>query len=299
MRVRLGLDAEFVGGVRADHASSCSDQSAYSSEPTTATSPVRSSSARCSACYDHALETYGQCVGCGVDRLTPGIAPDGDRWCSNCAGGLGEFHCERCGREARRYLLGVCGICVLAKRLEELLDDGAGRVRPELVPFFDEVRSVPRPKATLTWVGKPHVQKILCALARGEVPLTHEGLSTLSPWRSDAHVRDLLMHTSVLSHRDRHLLLFERRLPEWLDSIKNLEHRQLLNRFATWHILCKIRATAAKRPRGRQNRPHPAHPGSRLPHLARRSGPRRRRVHPGDYASGERPLLQGVLIPQW
>ncbi|MFJ2595099.1 hypothetical protein [Streptomyces erythrochromogenes] len=204
----------------------------------------------CSACYDHALETYGQCVGCGVDRLTPGIAPHGGRWCTDCAGGLGEFHCERCGREARRYLLGVCGNCVLAERLEELLDDGAGRVRPELVPFFDEVRSAPRPKGCLTWVGKPHVQKILRALAHGEVPLTHEGLSTLSPWRSVAHVRDLLMHTGVLPHRDRHPLLFERRLPEWLDTIADAEHRQLLNRFATWHLLRKLRATAAKRPLG-------------------------------------------------
>lgn len=124
------------------------------------------------------------------------------------------------------------------------------RVRPELVSFFDEVRSVPRPKATLTWVGKPHVQKILRALALGEVPLTHKGLSTLSPWRSVAHVRDLLMHTGVLPHRDRHLLLFERRLPEWLDTIEDVEHRQLLNRFATWHLLRKLRATAAKRPLG-------------------------------------------------
>ncbi|MFJ1569875.1 hypothetical protein ACIOG8_37665 [Streptomyces erythrochromogenes] len=58
------------------------------------------------------------------------------------------------------------------------------------------------------------------------------------------------MHTGVLPHRDRHLLLFERRLPEWLDTIADAEHRQLLNRFATWHLLRKLRATAAKRPLG-------------------------------------------------
>lgn len=109
---------------------------------------------------------------------------------------------------------------------------------------------MPRPKATLTWVGKPHVQQILRALALGEVPLTHDGLSALSPWRSVAHVRDLLMHSGVLPHRDRHLLLFERRLPEWLNTVENVEHRQLLNRFATWHPLRKLRATAAKRPLG-------------------------------------------------
>jgi hypothetical protein len=133
------------------------------------------------------------------------------------------------------------------------------------VPFFDEVRSVPRPKATLTWVGKPHVQKILRALACSEVPLTHEGLSTLSPWRSVAHIRDLLMHTSVLPLRDRHLLLFERRLSEWLDTIKDVEHRQLLNRFATWHLLRKLRATAAKRRLGPGPSDPPAPSSSRQP----------------------------------
>ncbi|MFD5747387.1 hypothetical protein [Streptomyces sp. NPDC127033] len=125
---------------------------------------------------------------------------------------------------------------IAAQATAELLDNGAGHVRLELVPFFDEVRSVPRPKATLTWAGKPHVQQILRALARSEVPLTHEGLSTLSPCRPVAHVRDLLMHTGVLPHRDRHLLLFERRLPEWLDTIEDVEHCQLLNRFATRHL---------------------------------------------------------------
>ncbi|GGJ71876.1 hypothetical protein [Streptomyces brasiliensis] len=56
----------------------------------------------CASCRDHALETYGRCAGCSVDRLTPGIAPDGGRWCTDCAGGLGDFFCERCGREAAR-----------------------------------------------------------------------------------------------------------------------------------------------------------------------------------------------------
>lgn len=62
----------------------------------------------CATCHMHALETYGQCAGCGADRLTPGIAPGGGRLCTDCAGGLGDFTCESCGREARRYRRGVC-----------------------------------------------------------------------------------------------------------------------------------------------------------------------------------------------
>ncbi|MET8956276.1 hypothetical protein [Streptomyces sp. NPDC004533] len=204
----------------------------------------------CASCRDHALETYGRCAGCGVDRLTPSIAPDGGQWCTDCAGGLGDFFCERCGREAARYRRAVCGNCVLAERLEDLLDDGAGRIRPELVPFFEQVTAMPRPKGQLTWVGKQHVQQILRALAQDQVPLTHDGLSTLSPGRSVTHVRDLLMHSGVLPHRDRHLLLFERWLTDWLTGIEDPAQRQLLQRFVTWQLLRKVRATAAKRPLG-------------------------------------------------
>jgi hypothetical protein len=35
----------------------------------------------CATCHTHALETSGRCAGCGVDRLAPGIAPDGGRLC--------------------------------------------------------------------------------------------------------------------------------------------------------------------------------------------------------------------------
>ncbi|GGJ71893.1 hypothetical protein GCM10010121_098110 [Streptomyces brasiliensis] len=58
------------------------------------------------------------------------------------------------------------------------------------------------------------------------------------------------MHCGVLPHRDRHLLLFERWLADWLDVIEDPGQSQLLQRFATWQLLRKLRATAAKRPLG-------------------------------------------------
>lgn len=62
--------------------------------------------------------------------LTPGIAPDGGRLCTDCAGGLGDFTCEACGREGIRYRRGTCGNCVLAGRLAVLLDDGTAASGP-------------------------------------------------------------------------------------------------------------------------------------------------------------------------
>jgi hypothetical protein len=157
-----------------------------------------------------ALETYGTCLGCGVDRLTPGPAPGGGKLCTDCAGGLGDFTCERCGQEARRYRRGICGRCVLTERLHELLGDGSGSLRAELLPLFDALRHMLRPWGGMTWTGHPHVQRNLRALARGEVPLTHDGLGQLTPWRSVAYLRDLLMQTGILPPADRQLLPFQR-----------------------------------------------------------------------------------------
>jgi len=49
----------------------------------------------CSGCYAKACETFGACDRCGVDRLLPGIGPGGQRWCTDCAGGIGDFTCTR------------------------------------------------------------------------------------------------------------------------------------------------------------------------------------------------------------
>lgn len=95
---------------------------------------------------------------------------------------------------------------MLAERLGELLDDGTGSVRAELLPLFDALGQTRRPKGALTWTSKPHVQRNLRALARGEVPLTHEGLSRLTPWRSVAYLRDLLIQAGILPPADRQVV---------------------------------------------------------------------------------------------
>jgi len=202
----------------------------------------------CATCHTHALETYGQCGGCGVDRLTPGIAPGGARLCTDCAGGLGEFFCELCGREARRHRRGVCGNCVLAERLRLLLDDGSGSIRPELAPFFEGLCRMSRPRSGLTWIANHHVQQMLRTLADPSTSITHDTLNRLSPWRSVTYLRDLLMHHGVLPPADRHLILFQRRLADTLAGVDRPEHRQMVERFAAWHVQRRLRRFADKGP---------------------------------------------------
>lgn len=205
----------------------------------------------CATCTTWALETYGTCTGCGAERMVPGIAADGGKLCTDCSGIPGDYICVRCGREGRRQRQGVCPRCVLTERIDELLDDGTGSIRPELLPLYDGLRQAARPRSLLTWSSKEHVQRLLSTIARDRIPLTHEVLNRLTPPRSVAHLRDLLMHYGVLPYRDRHLLLFELWLEQWLASIDAPDRRELLERFASWRILRDIRAAADRAPLGR------------------------------------------------
>jgi hypothetical protein len=204
----------------------------------------------CWGCFVKAMETYGTCAKCNVPRLTPGLSPDGLPLCPPCAGITVGFICAGCGREALRHAKDTCGHCVLAARLAVLLDDGTGQIRPELIPFYDTIRTMSRPRAGILWLSKPHVPPILTALARSQVPLTHDGLSTLTPWRCIIHIRDLLITSGVLPPADRFLLLFEQWLTTWLAGIDDEESRQLLRQYATWHTLRHLRDAADDGPVG-------------------------------------------------
>jgi hypothetical protein len=96
----------------------------------------------------------------------------------------------------------------LTERLTILLDDGSGSIRPELAPFAEDFCRMTRARSGLTWIGNHHVQQLLRTLADPSTPITHDTLHRLSPWRSVAYLRDLLMLHGVLPPADRHLTLF-------------------------------------------------------------------------------------------
>lgn len=89
---------------------------------------------------------------------------------------------------------------------------------------------------------------MLQALAAGEVPLTHDGLNQLTPWCSVTYLRDLLIEAGVLPPIDRQLVLLQRWLDDWLAGIDDLERRRLLERFATWYVMRRLRVKAEAGP---------------------------------------------------
>ncbi|MCW2947547.1 MAG: hypothetical protein JWR24_4264 [Actinoallomurus sp.] len=156
--------------------------------------------------------------------------------------------CGICGKQGHRYRRGLCGHCALAEDLRAVLDDGDGCIRAEMLPFFDGFRTMGNPLAGIQWIRRPHVHQMLRTLADPATPLTHETLNAMSPWRSVAYLRDLLMLHGVLPLADRHLMLFERWLRDILTEVAEPERRQLLARFATWHVLHRLRRFAERGP---------------------------------------------------
>jgi hypothetical protein len=128
------------------------------------------------------------------------------------------------------------------------LDDGTGAIRPELVPFADGLARMRNPRAGIGWLARPHVHAMLRQLADPATAITHETLDRMTPWRSVAYLRDLLMLHGVLPPADRYLMLFDRWLRDTLNCIGNTEHRRIVERFAVWHVGRRLRQFADRGP---------------------------------------------------
>lgn len=138
----------------------------------------------------------------------------------------------------------------LRVRLEELLDDGTGRVRPELQPLADSLLAMPKLDRALNWLhNNVQLPDYLQALARGDIPVTHDGLHGLASWRTAAHLRDLLMACGALPAVDRQILLFEGWTRRRLEVRGADDHdTRLLRQFLAWHQLPQLHAAARRAP---------------------------------------------------
>jgi hypothetical protein len=208
----------------------------------------------CRTCHDKALRVRGQCPACGDERVLPGLQPDdGTLVCPDCAGFMMSYRCSRCGHEGKLHGGRLCTRCALADRLDDLLDDGTGHIRPALLPLAESLLNADNPVSILNGLyvrkgrtGSP--EDLLRRLGRGEIELTHEAFHTLQPWRAAAHLRELLMACGVLPAVDKQICLFESWLVGHLALIAEPEHAQIIRRFATWSVLPKLRAGADRRP---------------------------------------------------
>jgi hypothetical protein len=106
-----------------------------------------------------------------------------------------------------------------------------------------------KPSSGLAWLALRRDQPGNAAgrlrqLGLGQIPLTHDAFHELQPWRSAAHLEELLMASGVLPAVDKYICSFQRWLPGHLADIADPEHAKMIRLFATWRVLPRLRARA-------------------------------------------------------
>ncbi len=204
----------------------------------------------CRTCYDRAVHTHGPCPTCTTERLLPGRRSDGQPICRDCAGITRSFICAGCGTEAALLGRRRCERCTLTDKLTTLLDDGTGRIRRELQPLHAGLSAVDSAQMEnlLSWMAQPKINTLLTGLARGTIVISHEALAREPNLRTTSSLRELLMHHGVLPVMDKQLMLFQRWLTDRLERIDNIDHRRIVDRYATRHKLRRHRAASTQGP---------------------------------------------------
>lgn len=131
------------------------------------------------------------------------------------------------GRNGRKV---HCARCRVLSRLGRLLDDGTGTICSALAPLAEALAA--EPVAALRWTEKPHVAELLPALARGQVPLTHDTLNTWPKPAAARHMRHRLVACGILPGADPQLLDLEAWLCQRLAALTGDPQEPLLRQFA-------------------------------------------------------------------
>ena len=210
----------------------------------------------CDPCYRAALRHRGRCASCGQQRrlvTPPGPAAD---TCSDCAGLPAICVCEDCGIEDKLYERGRCDRCSLQRRAAALLASPDGGIPAGLQPVLNAVCAARSPRSALNWLPQSDGAALLADLATGRLAAEHEALDACPRRRAADFLRQMLTAAGVLPHRDEELA----RAGQWLAGVLAATEppaaRTLVQSYATWHVMRRLRASAGKNTRPRTYTAH-------------------------------------------
>jgi len=184
-----------------------------------------------------------RCAGCGQVRPV-GSGTLAEPRCRDCT--VPVFPgCAACGDSPRP---GQCASCLLELRLRELLAGPDGGIRPPLGPLKEALAATDPPGTALRWLSKPPVAAALSGIAAGGRDLSHGELDRLEQTPVLAHLRSVLVATGTLPPRDEQMARLERFTGDVIDGRPVPEQRQILRRYATWHLLRRLRSRNNGRP---------------------------------------------------
>lgn len=198
----------------------------------------------CDPCYTAALRHRGRCAICGHQRRL--VAPPGPEatTCADCAGMPVTHACTDCGLEDKLYEKGRCARCSLARRAATLLSTGTGHIPTELTAVFEALCAARTPRAALNWLRKGAAATVLAEVVSGQLPLTHEAFDAHPHRRAADYLRQMLVAGGALAHRDEELARAQHWLDTLLATIEVAEHRRLVQTFATWRVMRRLRRSA-------------------------------------------------------
>src|SRR5712671_6326651 len=157
--------------------------------------------------------------------------------------------CPACASTGR-LIAGACRRCHLRQRLGELIADAAGNVRPELQALHQTLAATSRPATVLAWLSSSTSQAMLTELAAGQRPLTHAALDELPAGKPLTHLRSVLVATGALPARDEHFVQLERWITQAVAGRADRQEKEILHRYAAWHVLRRLRPPEHHRRRG-------------------------------------------------
>ncbi|WP_422933117.1 hypothetical protein [Sinomonas sp. P47F7] len=207
--------------------------------------PVRwPDGAACGACFAQATHTYGTCPDCREQRMLPGRAPStNEPICRDCAGIATDLTCTRCEREAERFRAGLCVRCALADDLTAVLKPGDDLRLHRLMGLLTETG---RPESIYTYMRPgTKARDLLEAIGNRTLALTHEAFDALPRSTAAEHLRALLVHHRMMAARgNENLARFEQWIAARIDALPDDGTSRIIERFATWHHLKRVRARA-------------------------------------------------------
>jgi integrase len=210
----------------------------------------------CDPCYTAALRHRAPCASCGqLRRLVAPPGPGADT-CASCAGQPVTCACTDCGLEDKLYERGRCERCSLRRRTKMLLAGPGGDIPAALLPVFGAICAARVPKSALNWLRRDGGAKILAEVASGTLPAAHQALDAHPRRRAADQLRQVLVAGGVLPPRDEELARTGQWLAGILAAIEPAAGRRLVQAYATWHVMRRLRASAGKAGRPRTYTAH-------------------------------------------
>lgn len=183
-----------------------------------------------------------RCTDCGHVRLVRGGTLT-EPLCATCTRPDTSFWhtCPGCGELSVHRRRDSCRRCTLHQRLGQLLRDDTGGIEPKLQALHNHLAHHEQPETVLRWLNNDSASVIMGELATGRRALTHTALDELPDSKPLQHLRSVLVAVGAFPSRDEHLVRLEHWITSTIADRDDPDQRQLLHRYAVWHVLHRLR----------------------------------------------------------